>query len=98
MPSIAIPYDLGPHTAHPHKELTIFQPTYPVRLAIKLDVPGSDAASLAEASPRCASSFRPCAWDRLGITVQGKVDQPISQSHRMSTSGMSVIRIILGLL
>ena len=50
MPSIAIPYDLGPHTAHPHEELTIFQPTYPVRLAIKLDVPGSDAASVAEAA------------------------------------------------
>ncbi|CAL1173944.1 unnamed protein product, partial [Cladocopium goreaui] len=32
------------------EELTIFQPTYPVRLAIKLDVPGSDAASVAEAA------------------------------------------------
>eukprot|EP00435_Cladocopium_sp_Y103_P010845 s3835_g2.t2 len=34
------------------EELTIFQPTYPVRLAIKLDVPGSDDALVAGSALR----------------------------------------------
>lgn len=50
----------------PHEELTIFQPTYPVRLAIKLDVPGCDAASVAASALRFV--FPPL---HLGITKWG---------------------------